>query len=218
MGIGNSSLSRSIHFAVLLLAFNSELAAATLAANNVCLNYKTVPSLKIKVPSHSVAVVQPEKNLNLLHGNVVATFSEEYEIEYGADKAGGGYCVFIEGITATIGYTDFVIQIDRRHPKGSCEFNATKEHENEHIDAHLSVINDGKKSINRALYGAANNVLPIFAASESDIERAMDDMERRLQDQPQLKLLRQKLNAEQEIKNKKIDLNDKGERIRQCME
>jgi hypothetical protein len=174
--------------------------------------------LEIKEPRFSVSIVQPEKKMDLLHGNVVSTFAEEYEIEYGAQKTDGGWCVFIEKIAAEIGYTDFVIQIDRRHRFDSCEWTAIKEHEDDHIHAHLSVIRDEKKDIELAVRSAANNILPVFAEDESDIEDAMNEMESELSSQPQIRLLRQKLAAEQEIRNKKIDLNDRGERIRKCME
>jgi hypothetical protein len=183
-----------------------------------CLQYKTLPSLKIKVPGFSVSIIQPDRPLNLLHGNVVATFAEEYEIEYGAQRSNGGWCVFIENITAFVGYTDFVVQIDKRHPFDGCEFNAIKEHEDEHIRAHLSVIDDEKEEIEMSIMAAADNILPVFIENESDIERAMGDIESQLQEQPQIKLLRQKLNAEQEIRNKKIDLKDRGWRIRACGE
>jgi len=182
-----------------------------------CLKYKRLPSLEIKVPGFSVSVVQPERGLDLLHGNVVATLAEEYEIEYGAEKAStGGWCVFIERVSATIGYTNFVIQIDKRHEKDSCEFNAIKEHEDEHVRAHLSVIEDGKKDIKQGLIDAADSVLPVFAETEKDFDRAMEEMEGELEARPEVKLLRQKLAAEQEIRNKKIDLGDKGRRIRAC--
>jgi hypothetical protein len=182
-----------------------------------CLKYKTLPSLKIKVPSYSVSVVQPDRKMNLLHGNVVATMAEEYEIEYGARKIDGGYCVFIEHITATIGYTDFVVQIDRRHSPESCEFAGILEHEYEHIHAHLAVIDDEKKDIEGTIRASANNVLPLFVPGEDGIDGAMADLETALQNQPQILLLREKLVAAREIRDKKIDLNDKGDRIRDCI-
>jgi hypothetical protein len=175
-----------------------------------------LPSLEIKVPSFSMSVVQPDRKMDLLHGNVVSTLAEEYEISYGAQRAADGYCVFIEHIAATIGYTDFVVQIDKRHPLNSCEWRAIKEHEDEHIRAHLSVIEDGEDDIRRSIAGAANSLMPVFAESEDEIDGAMDRLESELESQPQIRLMRQKLNAEQEIRNKKIDLDDKGWRIRAC--
>ena len=191
-----------------------------------CLQYKTIPSLEIKVPSHFVSIVKPDRRMDLLHGNVVSTFSEEYEIEYGAERinAGGlppeakgeGWCIFIENITAIIGYTDFVVQIDKRHSFDSCEFKGILEHEEEHIRAHLSVVEDEQKDILRAIQDAANNVLPVFVKDESGFDSAMNDIEDMLQKRPEIRLLRQKLAAEQEIRNKKIDLIDKGHRVKAC--
>ena len=207
--------------------FNCSLFAFPAFAAGECLKYKTVPSLKIKVPAFSVSVVQPDRPMDLLHGNVVATFAEEYEIEYGAAKIGdngappetrrgGGWCIFIEGLAVEMGYTGFVVQIDRRHAPGSCEFDGIIEHEDEHINAHLSVVEDRQKDIRKAIAAAANNVLPVFVPDEDGIDGAMNDLEAELQNRPEVKLLRQKLAAEMEIRNKKIDMNDRGGRIRGC--
>jgi len=177
-----------------------------------------LPSLEIKVPEFSVSIVQPDRFMDLLHGNVVATFVEEYEIKYGAQKFEGGWCVFIEGITAIIGYTNFVVQIDRRHHPDSCEFDAIMEHEEEHVRAHLSVIEDSMRDIRSSISAAANNVLPVWVLDERGIDGAMDELEEKLQSRPQIQLLRQKLSAEREIRNKRVDLNDRGERFRRCVE
>ena len=158
--------------------------------------------------------------MDLLHGNVVATLTEEYEIEYGAalSPKGEGWCVFIENIAVDFGFTDFIVQVDKRHHPESCEFNSILEHEDEHIAAHLSVIKDGQRNIKNAIAAAANNVLPMFVQSDDEIDNAMNELETELQNRPEIRLLRQKLTAEQEIRNKRIDMNDKGERFRACSE
>lgn len=182
-----------------------------------CLKYKTSPSLEIKEPGFSISVVRPNRPMNLLHGNVVATFSEEYEIEYGAQKHDGGWCVFIERIAVEMGYADFVVQVDWRHHPESCEFKNILEHEDEHIAAHLAVMRDERANIRNAIASAANNVLPVFANGADGIDHAMNELESELQNRPEINLLRQKLSAEREIRNKKIDLNDKGGRIKKCL-
>jgi len=200
---------------------------ASVIANGVsageCMGRKKLPSLEIKDRKFSVSVVQPDEmvvpeGVGMLHGNVVATFSEGYEIEYGAERAGRGWCIFIEHIAAVIGYTDFVIQIDKRHRFDSCEWAAIKDHEDEHIRAHLSVISDNRGEIKRAITDASAAMAPVFAADESGIDAAMDKLEKELASRPEIRLMRQKIAAEQEIKNKRVDQNDKGERIRRCAE
>jgi len=183
---------------------------------NECLRLKTVPSVEIKEPEWSVSIVQPENKLSLLHGNVISTFAEEYEITYGAQKVSGGWCVMIENIEALMGYRGFVIQIDRRHNKGGCEWNAIKEHEDEHIRAHLSVVSDNRSEIKRSISAAAGTILPVFVETDGEIGRAMDELQTELQNAPQIRLLRQALSAEQEIRNRKVDLQDKGARIGEC--
>ena len=197
---------RIICAGILFLVFNFQF-SVLLAKNNSCLEYKIVPSLEIKVPNYEISLSQPDKKMDLLHGDVVSTLIEEYEITFGAKIVKDGYCVYIKNVTLNIGYTNFSIQIDKRHDPDSCAFEAIKDHENDHIKAHLSVIDDSMTDIKQAIKDASNNILPIFITDSSKIDSAMNELEYNFQNQPQIILMRKKLNAEQEIRNKKVDLN-----------
>ncbi|MDR1027264.1 MAG: hypothetical protein LBL46_02505 [Rickettsiales bacterium] len=194
-----------------------------------CSRYKSVPSLQIKEPSVSVAVFPSEVDIGLLHGKVVANLSEEYEIDFAArpatrshpsdgegPDAGGGWCVFPEKITATIGFSDFSVFIDRRYKEESCEWLAIAAHEDEHIAAHLTAVRENRADIEKSLAAAAAQILPVFVESESGIPAAMDGIEKQLSTGPQMRLIRQKLAAEQAVADKKIDLSDRGARIAEC--
>jgi len=181
-----------------------------------CAWFKTIPLVNIKIPEHSIFIAQPDGFSDLLHGRVQATFSEQFEISYGVGEINGGWCLFIEKIDAAMGYTEFTIEIDQRHIRGSCEYDAILEHEYEHVAAHLSVIEDEKNEIRKAVTNAAASVLPIFIEYKSEIEGAMDQLEKRLQERPEIRLMRQKLAAEREIRNRKVDLEDRGWRIERC--
>jgi carboxypeptidase C (cathepsin A) len=181
-----------------------------------CLQYKVSPTIDIEIPKSSVSVTQPEKKMDLLHGDVVSTLSEEYEIGYEIHHINDGLCLCVKSVKAIVGYTNFVVQIDKSHEPNSCQFNAVKEHEYEHINAHLSVIDDEKEEIRQTVSDAANSVMPIFIEDKKDLDTAMNDLEKSLQGQPQIGLMRKKIYAEQEIRNKKVDINDRGERIQKC--
>jgi hypothetical protein len=207
--IERAKVSFPIIFAIIFFPF--------IAKASDCDQYKVSPTISLEIPKSNVKVTQPEKHMDLLHGDVVSTLSEEYEIGYEIHKTDDGECVIIKSVKTIIGYTDFIVQIDKRNKPNSCEFNAVKEHEYEHINAHLSVIDDEKDEIRESVFGAANSVMPVFIENQNDVDGAMNDLEKSLQGQPQMGLMRKKLYAEQEIRNKKVDLNDKGERIQRCL-
>jgi len=183
---------------------------------NDCTRFKTVPPVNITIPEHSIYITQPDGFSDLLHGRVLATFSEQFDISYGVGEINGGWCLFIERIDAVIGYTEFTIEIDQRHVRGSCEYDAILEHEYEHVAAHLSVITDEKTEIKKAVTNAAASVLPIFIEYQNEIDGAMERLETHLQERPEIRLMRQKLAAEREIRNRRIDLEDRGWRIERC--
>ena len=181
-----------------------------------CTYFKTIPAVDIKIPEYMIAISQPDGFSDPLHGHVLAIYSEQFDISYGVGEMIGGWCLFIERIDAVLGYTDFTIEVDQSHRPGTCEFDAILEHEHEHIAAHLSVIDDEKTAIKKSVAVAASSILPIFIEYQSQIDGALGLLENRLQERPEIILMRRKLEAERVIRNRKIDLEDRGWRIHSC--
>ena len=185
-------------------------------ADDECLHYKVSPKVNVSVPAWDKSVVQPLKPMDLLHGNLVATLSEEYALAAESEPMEDGYCIVLTGVDASVGYTDFLVHIDSRHLPDTCEYNLTLEHEDQHIRAYLSVMDDAAKDVRRSIAAAANSIMPIFVPYDGDVNAALDGMERELQNHPDIILMKQKINAEQEIRNKKVDERDDGKRINEC--
>ncbi|MDR1361473.1 MAG: hypothetical protein LBJ18_04235 [Rickettsiales bacterium] len=181
-----------------------------------CLSYKINTNVKIIVPEFSVQTVQPAQPMDLLHGNVISTLSENYELGAESAEVPGGFCVYLKSVSGTIGYSDFLVQIDSRHRPGSCGYDMTRAHEQEHIDAHLSVIKDYQDKIAAAIGAAADSVMPVFVRTAADQDAALDELNKKIQTHPDVVLLKQKIAAEEEIRNKRIDQNDPGKRISEC--
>ena len=180
-----------------------------------CLSHKISPAVNVTVPKWTKSIVQPSKPMDYLHGNVTATFVEKFALSVEANPIENGYCVVLTEVNASVGYTEFLVQIDVRHRPDSCGYNVTLSHENLHIEAHLSVISDGAGDIKRSVAAAAESVMPIFVLYGDDVDAALDKMERELQSHPDIVLSRQKIQAQQEIRNKKVDETDvAGQRIR----
>ncbi len=194
------------------LAFLMSMCFITAAfAEDKCVAFKTKPLVRINKPDWVKKVGQPLKMMDLYHGNVVATLVDEYDIIVNIDELPNdeGYCVGIKDINAVIGYSDFSVRIDMRHALDSCSYKTVLEHEGEHIRAYLSVIDDFQDDLRDSVLSAANSILPVFVQDEADIGDAIDDLNVKLQTHPDLILVKQKISAEEEIRNIKIDEENK---------
>ena len=190
----------------------------TISFADECLGYKLTPKITIKTPSWTKQVVQPLKHIDVLHGDVIATMADNYEITSDITSIEDGFCVALKNVDATIGYTDFLVQIDISHKPDTCSYNAVLSHEDEHIRAYLSVIDDNQDLLNQSIMSAADSITPIFVKNQQDIENAIDKLNEQLRNHPEIILLRQRIKADEEIKNKRIDQNETGETLKKCFE
>jgi len=185
---------------------------------NDCLQYKLSPSVSVVAPEWTREIVQPYTEMSLLHGTVVATLNENYEIFADAQNVKDGFCVYLKSVNATVGYSDFLVKIDKRHTAGSCPYNATLEHETEHINTYLSVIDNYNDYIKESVKSAADSIMPIFVQGADNMDAAINKLNDELQSHPDLILMKQKIKAEEEIRNKGVDDRDPGTRIKKCMD
>ncbi len=183
-----------------------------------CLRFKQIPRVLINTPDWSKTVVQPRAEMDLWHGNVVATLADNYDIIADVNPVDGGFCVGLKTVDAVVGYSDFVVQIDIRHTPNTCPYNAILAHEDMHIKTYLAVIDDFKAELQNAVYGAADSVMPIFVRTREDVNAAIDMMNDELQAHPELILVKQKIKAAEEIRNKQIDQNETGVGLRMCFD
>jgi hypothetical protein len=181
-----------------------------------CLQYKKNPAVYINTPDWTKVVVQPRQEMNLWHGNVVATMIDNYDIVADINQIDDGFCVGVKSVSAEIGYNNFIVQIDMRHTPDTCKYDAILAHEDKHIKTYLSVMDDLKKDLQHSLYLAVDSVMPVFVRSKADISHVIDEMNKSIQLHPELVVIKQKINAEQEIRNKKIDQNEDNSAIKNC--
>lgn len=181
-----------------------------------CMRFKINPSVFISKPDWKKTVVQPYAPMDLWHGNVVATLVDKYDISVDVNQVNDGICVWLKSVDAVIGYNDFTVQIDIRHTPDTCAYDAVLNHENKHIDTYLSVIDDFNSDLNSAVSVAADSVMPVFVKSNDDVDGAIDMIHQELQNHPDLILIKQKINAAQEIKSKQVDQNEDGSELKKC--
>jgi hypothetical protein len=187
-------------------------------ASDDCLAYKLTPTITIKSPVWTKSVVQPLQKMDVLHGDVIATMVDNYEITIDITSIEDGFCVSLKNVDALIGYSDFLVQIDISHKIDSCSYNAILQHEDEHIRAYLSIIEDNQDLLKQSVMSAADSVIPIFVHEYQDIESAIDKINEQIQNHPDIILLKQRIKADEEIRNKRIDQNDNGDNLKKCFE
>lgn len=187
----------------------------TLYAND-CLVYKQIPNVKISKPEYEKNVIQSDEHMEKYHGNVLATLVEDYDIITDIITSGTGYCVVIRAVDGIIGYNDFLVKIDNSHDVDSCEYRAVLNHEDKHIDAYLSVIDDMWADISGSVFNAANSVMPVFVSSRGEIDLAIENMNIKMRAHPELVLMKQKIKAAQEIRNKRVDQNEDNHELKSC--
>ncbi|MEE8393940.1 MAG: hypothetical protein V3R66_06305 [Rhodospirillales bacterium] len=70
-------------------------------------------------------------------GITVANFQLEMRINFFIKQISPNrFCALAESIDISFGYPEFIVYIDRRYPKFSCEYRAIRRHEEAHIAIH----------------------------------------------------------------------------------
>ena len=176
-----------------------------------------LPRVKISNPVHETNFIQPDEPMDKLHENVVATLVQDFDLVVDIIAKDSGYCVVLKSLDANVGYNDFLVKIDRSHRRGSCAYSAILNHERKHIDAYLSVIKDMNSDIKDSVYNAANSVMPVFAETKEDFDSIIENMNYQIQSHPDVVLIKQKINAAQEIRNKRVDQNEDNSELKICL-
>ena len=190
-----------------------------------CLQYKITPNVTVKNPEWTKTVVLSDNPMDeyngkyisfKLHGITETNLQELYDIDFGIVQSGDGFCIFIKGANVSIGYENFSVKIDKSHKVNSCSYNAVLNHEEKHIDAYLSVLEDLKPDIESSVFNAMNSVMPMFAKDVSTADLMVDELYKKIENHPDIILIRQKINAAVEIRNKRIDQNETNEELNKC--
>ena len=154
--------------------------------------------------------------MNFWHGNVVATFVDNYDLVTDVNPVDGGFCVGLKSVDSVVGYNNFDVQIDIRHIPNSCEYNAVLKHEDKHIKAYLSVVDDFKADLQRAMFVAADSIMPVFVKSKGDVDAAINMFNQEFQNHPDMIVVKQKIKAAEEIRNKQVDQMESGADLDKC--
>ena len=74
------------------------------------------------------------------------------------------------------------------------------------------------KELKNSVSLAADSVIPVFVNKKDDIDNAIDLIHQELQKHPDLILIKQKIKAAQEIRNKQVDQLENGADLKKCFD
>ncbi len=113
---------------------------------------------------------------------------------------GGRYCAEPVSYDLSIGYADFLVYIDRKYRRGSCEFRAILNHEDAHVALYRAYLTRYLPKIERQAREAAARVRPVVVSTpDLGAKYIQNQVQRRIE--PLIK----KLNREADDSNARID-------------
>ena len=115
------------------------------------------------------------------------------------------------------GYDKFNVKIDVRHKPESCSYNAVLAHENKHINVYNEVAKEFFPELKKSVENAAGAVFPIFVKTYDEVKNASAQLKEKFLEHPDFVLIQQKIEAAQEIRNKRVDQNETGQDLKNCL-
>ena len=204
-------------FAFALLCLTS-LSATTAFADSRCqplkkparVNFETSPAMVIYKTGHSSSDLERLQRMRGRHaskGNWRVLGLTLTDFKYSIKTSvrlipieGGRYCAEPVTYDLSIGYSDFLVYIDRRYKRGSCEFHAILNHENAHVALYRGYLTRYLPNIRKLARHAAAGVRPVVVTTpDLGAKYIQDQVQRRITP------LIQKLNREADASNARID-------------
>lgn len=122
--------------------------------------------------------VQHGRVRGLTHSQLSVKFSNAL---LSSQLGSGRFCLALTEVTATLGYDRTTVYVDRKYRKGSCEFNAIMEHENQHVLFNRASLAQSAPKIKAALEEAVPKANPLIVeALGSGKKRQMDLLQTQL--------------------------------------
>ena len=169
------------------------------AAENVCPPYRHAVNVRFKMltpdPIYNHRLnIGGIKNLFLTRGRSISaaheralgvTYSEVVFYLEGNTRIvprSGGYCVYLETIGAEFGWKRMEVHIAREFPRGTCEYNAVLDHENQHVSIIRRALNDHAPRLRAELERELSRQQPLFTRNpQTAADAAVADLYGRME-------------------------------------
>lgn len=127
---------------------------------------KTVSELQFRQLKHPL--------LTTALGLTVAHFKSQARVALRVARVRGGYCMKADTILVDFGYESMAVYVDKAYPTGSCQYDVTLEHENEHVTAHYGALDVQLPKLSRDLDRLSKRLSePVYAVDPKVAERSM---------------------------------------------
>jgi len=113
---------------------------------------------------------------------------------------GGRHCATPETFEMNIGFSDFLVYIDRRYKRGTCEYRAIREHENTHVSLYRAYLARHVPELRRRAEAAATRIKPANVGSPDAGAKYIQN-----QMQSRIKPIIDRISREADAANAKID-------------
>lgn len=132
---------------------------------------KTRGQLKSISPSHK------HSHGVFVNGLTIAEFQSSVSGEFIILDLKNGYsCVWPSRILAEMGYTEMEVLVAKEFPAGSCEYNETIKHENEHVKINFNTFNKYLILTQNQLNSFIKSQFPILARSSNPDDAAISSV------------------------------------------
>lgn len=182
-----------------------------------CLEYKKNADVNVNLIKTVTQVTQDDGLDDMWHGLVETAWVNEFDIGFFVSPVPGGVCVGIDSVDMNAGYDKFNVKIDVRHKPESCSYNAVLAHENKHINVYNEVAKEFFPELKKSVENAAGAVFPIFVKTYDEVKNASAQLKEKFLEHPDFVLIQQKIEAAQEIRNKRVDQNETGQDLKNCL-
>lgn len=113
---------------------------------------------------------------------------------------GGRYCASPESFEMNIGFSDFLVYIDRRYKRGTCEYRAIRKHENTHVSLYRAYLARHLPELRSRAEIAARRIKPaVVGSTDGGAKYIQDKM------QSSIKPIIDRISREADAANAKID-------------
>ncbi|MBR1544550.1 MAG: hypothetical protein IJ638_01240 [Alphaproteobacteria bacterium] len=193
-------------------------------ANEICERFYKEPvvstninygSVRYKsVPKSDIMKFDKLKNPEATLGLTKADFSIKYDFGFEKYKIDEGVCTIISSINFSIGYKDIDVLIEDKYEKGSCEYNAIKEHENGHVDIYKKELKYYGNLVLDELKRIAGDVGPMFFDGKVSGKKIGNKIRKVVFENSNINILKSKLEKALINKNSAYDSKDEYLRVK----
>ena len=166
------------------------------------------------VPKSEIMKFEDFKNPEATLGLTRADFSIKYDFGFEKYKVDGGVCTILSNINFSIGYKAIDVLIEDKYEKGSCEYNAIKEHEDGHIDIYRKEIKYYGNLVLDELKRISVDVGPMFFNGKVSGKKIGNKIRKMVFENNNINILKSKLEKALIDKNQMYDSKDEYLRVK----